>query len=74
MFNAKITETDPTLNAYKLPTTQTGEDPYIYYALDSATSQTVTYWIGIPSINYRIRPKIMIDRQDASDIAVGETA
>jgi len=64
MFNAKITETDPTLNAYKLPTTQTGEDPYIYYALDSATSQTVTYWIGIPSINYRIRPKIMIDRQD----------
>jgi len=63
MFNANIMETDPTLNSYKLPTTSTNND-HIYYTLDSATAQTVTYWLGIPSIAYQIRPKIMIDRQD----------
>lgn len=61
MFNAKITETDETLNPYKIDTN--GND-YIYSYLESATTQKVTYWIGVPSIAYQIRPKIMISRQD----------
>ena len=64
MFNAKITETDETLNPYKLSSPATETSDFIYAALESATAQKVTYWIGVPSISYQIRPKIMISRQD----------